>query len=102
MPGQALSDLKIVEYGNLISAPYCGKLMADLGAEVIKVEPPGSGDSSRRYGPFPNDQPHPERSLLYAYMNTNKLGITLDVSSPLGKKIFGQLVRESDVLIESN
>jgi len=101
MPQQALSDLKVVEYGDFISAPYCGKLLADLGAEVIKVEPPGTGDSSRRYGPFPNDEPDTERSLLYAYMNTNKLGISLDVQSPLGKKIFKALLQQADVLIEN-
>ncbi len=102
MTQQALSDLKVLEYGDLIAAPYCGKLLADLGAEVIKIEPPGVGDSSRRYGPFPNDQPHSERSLLYAYMNTNKLGITLDVRNPLGKRVFMELVRRADILIENN
>jgi crotonobetainyl-CoA:carnitine CoA-transferase CaiB-like acyl-CoA transferase len=50
---QALSGLKVVEYGRFISAPYCTKLMADMGAEVIKVEEPGTGDEARAYGPFP-------------------------------------------------
>ena len=70
MADSALSGLKVVEFGDFIAAPYCTKLMADMGAEVVKVEPPGLGDSARRYGPFPNDELHMERSLLFAYMNT--------------------------------
>ena len=102
MAETALSGIKVVELGGFIAAPYCTKLMADLGAEVIKVEEPGKGDPARSYGPFPDDDPHPERSLLFAYMNTNKLGITLDVKSALGKKLFKELIRDADVLVESN
>ncbi|MBF8267657.1 MAG: hypothetical protein HW388_1165, partial [Dehalococcoidia bacterium] len=98
----ALSGLKIVELGGFVAAPYCTKLMADLGAEVIKVEEPDKGDPARSYGPFPKDDPHPERSLLFAYLNTNKQGITLNVKSPLGKKLFKELLRDADVLVESN
>ena len=96
MAETALSGIKIVELGGFIAAPYCTKLMADLGAEVIKVEEPGKGDPARSYGPFPDDDPHPERSLLFAYMNTNKLGITLD------KQLLKELLRDADVLVESN
>ena len=102
MAETALSSMKIVELGGFISVPYCTKLMADMGAEVIKIEVPGSGDPSRSYGPFPGDEPHPERSLLFAYMNTNKRGITLDVKSPLGRKIFVELLRDADMLVEGN
>ena len=102
MAGSALSELRVVELGDFIIAPYCTKLMADLGADVIKIEAPGLGDSARRYGPFPEDEPHLEKSLLFAYMNTNKKGITLDVRSPQGKKVFKELLRETDVLVESN
>jgi CoA:oxalate CoA-transferase len=102
MAETALSGIKVVELGGFIAAPYCTKLMADLGAEVIKVEEPGKGDPSRSYGPFPDDDPHPERSLLFAYMNTNKLGITLDVKSTLGRRLFKELLRDADVLVESN
>ena len=84
MAANALSELRVVELGDLIAAPYCTKLMADLGADVIKVEEPGMGDSARRYGPFPGDEPHPEKSLLSAYMNTNKRRLTLHVRSPQG------------------
>ena len=62
MAKQALAGLKVVELGDLISAPYATKLMADLGAEVIKVEEPRFGDLSRSYGPFPEGQPGLERS----------------------------------------
>ena len=102
MAESALSGLRVVELGDFIAAPYCTKLMADLGAEVIKVEPPGAGDSARRYGPFPNDEPHLERSLLFAYMNTSKMGVTLDVRKPLGKRAFKELLKDADVLVEGN
>ncbi|MQF49036.1 CoA transferase [SAR202 cluster bacterium AC-647-N09_OGT_505m] len=102
MAETALSSIKVVELGGVISVPYCTKLMADMGAEVIKIEVPGNGGPSRSHGPFPGDDPNPERSLLFAYMNTNKLGITLDVKSVLGKKIFKELLREADILVEGN
>jgi CoA:oxalate CoA-transferase len=97
----ALADLKILEYADFISGPFCAKLMADLGAEVIKVEPPG-GERARRSGPFPGDIPHPERSGLFLYLNTNKMGITLDPESATGARIFKELVRDADILIENN
>ena len=59
MAEQLLSGLKVVECGNFVSAAYCAKMMADLGADVIKIEEPGKGDESREYGPFPHDIPHP-------------------------------------------
>jgi len=102
MSDQALGHLKVVELCNLVSGPYCAKLMADLGAEVIKVEAPGTGDDSRRKGPFVNAHPHHELSGLFLYLNTSKLGITLDVSTKTGKAIFTDIVRQADVLIEDN
>jgi crotonobetainyl-CoA:carnitine CoA-transferase CaiB-like acyl-CoA transferase len=102
MAERALSDLKVVEYGQFISAPLCAKMMADLGAEVIKVEPPDVGDESRRYGPFPGDDPHPERSGLFLNLNTNKLGITLNLNKETGKKIFLKLIESADILVENN
>src|SRR3989304_7028999 len=76
--------------------------MADLGAEVLKVEKPGAGDEARRRGPFFNDIPHPEQSGLFFYLNTNKLGITLNLESAKGKQIFKELVSQADVLVEDN
>ncbi|MBI4308299.1 MAG: CoA transferase [Chloroflexi bacterium] len=98
----ALDGLKVVEYAHFVAAPYCSKLLADLGAEVIKVEEPGQGDPARSRGPFTGDVPHPERSILYLYLNTNKRGVTLGVDSAPGRKLFRDLVAWADVLIEDN
>jgi crotonobetainyl-CoA:carnitine CoA-transferase CaiB-like acyl-CoA transferase len=81
----ALSGLSVLELGSMIAAPYCAKLLADLGAEVVKVEPPGLGDPARRRGPFPGDVPYLERSALFLYLNTSKRGITLDLESETGR-----------------
>jgi len=102
MSGQALSGLKVVEWSDFVSGPYCGKLLADLGAEVVKVESPGLGDKARSYGPFPQDIPHPERSGLFLYLNTNKLGVTLDVRTATGAQVLSKLVEQADVLVENN
>ena len=102
MSKKALSGLRVVEYGSFISAPYCTKLMADMGAEVIKIEEPGTGDESRNHGPFPDDVPHPERSGLFLYLNTNKLGVTLDVKTPTGRDILGRLSADADIFVENN
>jgi crotonobetainyl-CoA:carnitine CoA-transferase CaiB-like acyl-CoA transferase len=101
MTERALSDLKVLEFGNLVSAPYCCKLMADLGAEVIKIEEPGVGDESRSREPFAQDNPGVERSGLFAYLNTNKLSVTLNPGTALGKAIFENLVRGADILVEN-
>ncbi|MDO8532349.1 MAG: CoA transferase [Dehalococcoidia bacterium] len=95
----ALSDLRVIELAQFIAGPYAAKLLADLGADVIKVEPPRSGDVSRRHGPFPDDVPHPDRSGLFFYLNTNKRGLALDIATPTGASILGQLLRTADILI---
>src|SRR5690242_1114578 len=97
----ALSDLKIIELGEMVSAPYAAKLMANMGAEVIKVERPGSGDQARTRGPFPGHSPHPEKSGIFLYLNANKYGITLDITKPDGMLLLEQLVRQADVLIHN-
>jgi len=96
----ALEGVKAVEYGSFISAPYCGKMLADLGAEVVKVEKPGQGDTARQRGPFLENKPGKERSGLFLYLNTNKLGVTLNLEKTTGKKIFRKLIENTDVLIE--
>jgi crotonobetainyl-CoA:carnitine CoA-transferase CaiB-like acyl-CoA transferase len=100
MAFKALEGVRVLEYCSTNSGPYCTKLMADLGAEVIHLEPPRTGDEARRSPPFPRDVPHPEKSGLFLFLNTNKLGITLDPQLPQGKKLFEQLVRDVDVLVE--
>jgi len=96
----ALDDVRVIEYGNSISAPYCSKLMADLGADVIKVEVPGEGDVSRGRGPFLDDIPGPDRGGVFLYLNANKRGVTLDLERATGREIFKKLVRDADILIE--
>jgi len=96
----ALDDIRIVEYGENISAPYCSKLLADMGAEVIKIEKPIVGDSARRRGPFLDDIPGPDRSGFFLHLNANKYGITLDPAKPTGREILRKLIKGADVLIE--
>jgi crotonobetainyl-CoA:carnitine CoA-transferase CaiB-like acyl-CoA transferase len=81
-------------------ASFCSRLLADLGADVVKIERPG-GDPSRRTGPFFGDPPHPERSLFFNYHNTNKRGITLNLENRVGREIFLRLVKRSDVVLET-
>lgn len=102
MPNGALEAIKVVELGQIASAPYCARLFADFGADVVKVEPPVSGDLSRQWGPFPNDEPDPETSGLFFFMNTNKRGITLNVDAPKGRELLLELLRHADVLIENS
>jgi len=78
----------------------CGKLLGDLGADVLKVEKP-RGDDARRKGPFYRDKPDPEKSMSWFALNASKRGITLDIESEEGKKIFRQLVKSADCIIES-
>jgi CoA:oxalate CoA-transferase len=96
-----LGDVHVVDLSEDVAGPFCTKLLAGLGAEVIKVERPGSGDVSRRAGPFPGVAPHPEQSALFLYLNSGKKSITLDVASRTGAAILQCLARECDVLVES-
>jgi crotonobetainyl-CoA:carnitine CoA-transferase CaiB-like acyl-CoA transferase len=97
--GSLLEGIRILDLADE-KASLCSKLLADMGAYVIKVERPG-GDSSRKIGPFLGDFPHPERSLFFFHNNTNKLGITLDLEHSEGKKIFFRLLERTDVVVES-
>lgn len=94
-----LKNIRILDLADE-KASFCTKLLADLGAYVIKVEKPG-GDSSRLIGPFEKNSPHPERSLFFQYNNTNKMGITLNLEHKSGKKIFVQMLRKTDVVVET-
>jgi crotonobetainyl-CoA:carnitine CoA-transferase CaiB-like acyl-CoA transferase len=100
MAEQLLSGLKVIECGHMVSAPYLGKLLADFGAEVIKIEEP-TGDLARRRGPFPGDTPHPEKSGLFLYLNTNKLGVTLNLRDPKGQGLLQSLCSQADILIHN-
>lgn len=102
MKGKALDGMKVLEYAHLVSGPYCAKLLADLGAQVIKVEDPKDFDVARRREPFFGDVPDYERSGLFLYLNTNKMGITLNLRTTTGLGIFKELIRWADVFIENN
>jgi len=102
VPDQALSDIKVIEFGNLVPAAYCTKLMAELGAEVIKIEHPGLGDEARSIEPFARNMPGIEKSGLFAYLNTSKLSVTLDPGTVRGKAIFMELVKWTDILVENH
>ncbi|WP_089945878.1 CaiB/BaiF CoA transferase family protein [Candidatus Entotheonella palauensis] len=99
MTSDILANVRVLEAGEGIAVPYCGKLLADFGADVIKIEKPGEGDRTRQHGPFPEDVPHPERSGLFLALNTNKRGITLDPGLPTGRQVLEALVHTADVIL---
>ncbi len=94
-----LHGLRVIELADE-KGQFCGKLMADLGADVVKVEPPG-GHPTRSVGPFLGDVPHRERSLYFWHYNTSKRGVTLDMERPQGKAILRRLAAGADVLLET-
>jgi len=96
----AFGAIKIIEHGQGISAAFATKLLADLGADVIKVEPP-DGDLTRRRGPFPDNRPDPEKSGLFTYLNVNKRGVTADLTGPGGRELFTRLLQDADILIHN-
>jgi CoA:oxalate CoA-transferase len=102
VPHGALSNLVVLDLSENISGPYSAKLLADYGAEVIKIEKPPLGDSSRRAGPFPNDQPDLEKSGLFLFLNTGKKSITLNLESEGGAQIFKRLMGITDILVENS
>jgi crotonobetainyl-CoA:carnitine CoA-transferase CaiB-like acyl-CoA transferase len=102
MPGEpesTLVDLRVLDLSDGVAGAYCGKLFADYGADVIKVEPP-SGDPIRRHGPFPDGRPHPEAGALWLYLGTNKRSVTLDISQPTGQRLFRRLAEDANVIVE--
>jgi CoA:oxalate CoA-transferase len=100
-PTGALSHLTVLDFTHRIAGPLCTKLLADFGAEVIKVERPGTGDPSRALGPFPGDVPHLEKSGAFLFYNTNKLGITLNLKSAEGLSLSKELAKSVDVVVEN-
>lgn len=95
-----LEGIRVLEVGTFVSAPYCGRLFAGYGAEVIKVEPPG-GDIARAHGPFKGGQPNPETSALFLYLNTSKRSVELDLGTQAGRDALLRLAADADVLIEN-
>ena len=98
MTALPLDGLQVVECGRTCMAAYCARLLADAGADVVKVEPP-EGDPARRRGPFPDDVPHPERSGLFLLLNVNKRGMCLDLGRKEGRSAFARLLDWAQVLV---
>jgi len=95
-PSLSLSGVRVIDCSRVIAGPFCGMLLADLGADVIKVEDTGTGDESRTWPPHRDGE-----SAAYLVLNRNKRGITLDLKAPEGAEVLRRLVRNADVLIEN-
>ena len=96
-----LYGIKVLELGGGISGPFCARLLADYGADVVKIEEPAQGDRARHMGPFVRNDPHPDKSIPFLYLNTNKRSITLDFTTPLGRQLLLKLVSWADILVEN-
>ncbi|CAN0263289.1 unnamed protein product, partial [Phaeothamnion confervicola] len=91
-----LDGVRVLDVSRFIAGPYCAMLLGDMGADVIKVEPPGRGENSRAFGPFVEGE-----SLYTMVFNRNKRSLTLDLRSEAGKEVFRDLLRKADVLVEN-
>ena len=98
---EALSNVRVLDFTHYVAGPYCTKLLADYGADVLKIERPQAGDPARRLGPFPDDAPHPEKSGLFLHLNTNKRGVTLNLKTREGASIARRLSESADVVVEN-
>lgn len=92
----ALGDITVLDLTRVLAGPYCTMMLADFGANVIKIEIPGKGDDTRAMGPIKNGA-----SMYYANVNRNKKGVTLNLKAPEGKKLFRELVKKADVVVEN-
>ncbi len=100
MAPSALHGVKVLDLTHHIAGPYCTKLLADFGAQVIKIERPG-GDPARNMPPFFHDERHPEKSLPFLYLNTAKRSVTLNLKSTRGIHILRELAKDADILVEN-
>jgi crotonobetainyl-CoA:carnitine CoA-transferase CaiB-like acyl-CoA transferase len=96
-----LEGVKVIDLTHHIAGPYCTKLLADRGADVIKIERIDGGDPARRMGPFFHDEPHLEGSGLFLQLNTNKRSMTLNLKTASGRKVLKQLCSDADILVEN-
>ena len=97
----ALEGLRILDLTQGVAGPYCTKLLSDYGAGVLKIERPEGGDPARRAGPFPDDEPHPERGGLFLDLNTGKRSVTLNLKTESGQRILRRLAAEADAVVEN-
>ena len=98
--GGPLEGIKVLDLSEDIAGSFCARLLADYGADVLKVEPPG-GSAMRRMGPFYHDEPHPEKSLFFLILNLNKKGITLDIGTAAGARLLQDVAQHVDLVVES-
>ena len=96
----ALDGVSVLDLTHFVSGPYCTRLLSGFGADVLKIEPPG-GERGRRMAPFFQDEPGPDTSLPFAYLNAGKRSLTLNLKSEEGREIFRSLLPETDVLVEN-
>ena len=101
LPERPIEGVKVLDLSLGLSGGYCTKMLRDLGAGVIKIEPPGTGDDTRSLGPFLDDEPNLETSAPFLYLNQGKRSVTLDIARPEARPIIKRLVAESDIIIES-
>jgi crotonobetainyl-CoA:carnitine CoA-transferase CaiB-like acyl-CoA transferase len=96
-----LDDVRVLELTNSLSGAFCAKLLADQGADTLKIETPGRGDPSRHEAPFIGGEPHPDCGTLFLAFNTNKRSITLDVTTLTGRAVLLRLIADRNIMIES-
>lgn len=101
MPDRALEGIRVLDFGWHIAGPFATKLLADFGADVIKVERPGRGDPARELGPFPPGQRSLETSATFLSLNTNKRSIVLDLAHPDGREVALRLAASADIVVEN-
>ncbi|MCS6800975.1 MAG: CaiB/BaiF CoA-transferase family protein [Chloroflexota bacterium] len=101
MPDRALEGIRVLDFGWHIAGPFATKLLADFGADVIKVERPGRGDPARDLGPFPPGNRSLETSATFLYLNTNKRSIVLDLAHPAGREVALRLAASADIVLEN-
>lgn len=97
-----LRGLRILDISEGIAGPFCAKLLGDLGADVVKIETPRTGDQSRSIGPFPGDKPDIELSSSFFFLNTSKRSVVLDLDSEAGLKKLQALIRRFDIIVSSD
>lgn len=92
--------MRVLDLTHHVAGPYCAKLLADFGADVVKIERP-EGDIARSMPPFFNDEAHPDKSLLFAYLNTGRRSVTLNLKTSTGKALLERLAADSDIVVEN-
>ncbi|HOL17532.1 MAG TPA: CoA transferase, partial [Bacillota bacterium] len=96
MAEKPLAGIKVIDVSRVLAGPYATMLLADMGAEVIKIERPGQGDDSRNFGPFING-----KSAYFMSVNRGKKSVVLDLKDPEDRERFKDLIRQADVLVEN-